>query len=207
MGYLEAKVVAMSSQEIYVSTDVEADGPIPGPHSMLSFGSAAYTGGKELIGTFSANLETLPGATCTGNNRERRTVFWQRQFCSAAPCAIGSGHFRKHRGASRPPASPHRVFAPHARSVVFLPPSKPVESACWVPSPARPRPVPRCCPSCSSRTLRCSVTKSRSSALCRNQTMGLGHTLTSVTLRTELRSPSPAGPRKWGVNQGRGRFA
>ena len=28
--------------EIYISTDVEADGPIPGPHSMLSFGSAAY---------------------------------------------------------------------------------------------------------------------------------------------------------------------
>ncbi len=28
--------------EIYVSTDVEADGPIPGPHSMLSFASAAY---------------------------------------------------------------------------------------------------------------------------------------------------------------------
>ena len=26
--------------EIYVSTDVEADGPIPGPNSMLSFGSA-----------------------------------------------------------------------------------------------------------------------------------------------------------------------
>ena len=45
--------------EIYVSTDVEADGPIPGPHSMLSFASAAYTEHKELIGTFSANLETL----------------------------------------------------------------------------------------------------------------------------------------------------
>jgi hypothetical protein len=29
----------MSSKEIYVSTDVEADGPIPGPNSMLSFGS------------------------------------------------------------------------------------------------------------------------------------------------------------------------
>ncbi|HMN83852.1 MAG TPA: hypothetical protein PKA20_28525 [Burkholderiaceae bacterium] len=27
--------------EIHVSTDVETDGPIPGPHSMLSFGSAA----------------------------------------------------------------------------------------------------------------------------------------------------------------------
>jgi hypothetical protein len=49
--------------EIYVSTDIEADGPIPGPHSMLSFGSAAYTAKKELIATFSANLETLAGAT------------------------------------------------------------------------------------------------------------------------------------------------
>lgn len=48
--------------EIYVSTDVEADGPIPGPHSMLSFASAAYTADKQLIATFSANLETLPGA-------------------------------------------------------------------------------------------------------------------------------------------------
>jgi hypothetical protein len=48
--------------EIYVSTDVEADGPIPGPHSMLSFGSAAYQRDKKLLGTFSANLQTLPGA-------------------------------------------------------------------------------------------------------------------------------------------------
>jgi hypothetical protein len=49
--------------EIYISTDVETDGPIPGPHSMLSFGSAAYTWDKQLIATFSANLETLPGAS------------------------------------------------------------------------------------------------------------------------------------------------
>ncbi|ALS66372.1 exonuclease [Pandoraea apista] len=49
-------------EEIFVSTDVEADGPIPGPHSMLSFASAAYTADKELIGTFSANLECLPDA-------------------------------------------------------------------------------------------------------------------------------------------------
>ena len=50
----------MPNQEIYVSTDVETDGPIPGPHSMLSFASAAYSARKELLGTFSANLETLP---------------------------------------------------------------------------------------------------------------------------------------------------
>ena len=48
--------------EIYVSTDVEADGPIPGPHSMLSFGSAAFRQDKTLVSTFSANLELLPGA-------------------------------------------------------------------------------------------------------------------------------------------------
>ncbi|MCA1616947.1 MAG: exonuclease [Acidobacteria bacterium] len=48
--------------EVYVSTDVETDGPIPGPHSMLSFASAAFQPDGTLIRTFSANLETLPGA-------------------------------------------------------------------------------------------------------------------------------------------------
>ena len=49
--------------EIYVSTDVEVDGPIPGPHSMLSFASAAYLPDKKLLGTFSVNLQTLPDAS------------------------------------------------------------------------------------------------------------------------------------------------
>lgn len=49
-------------QEIYISTDVEADGPIPGQNSMLSFGSAAYLKNKELISTFEANLESIEGA-------------------------------------------------------------------------------------------------------------------------------------------------
>ena len=48
--------------EIYVSTDIESDGPVPGLHSMLSFGSAAYTASKELISTFQTNLELLPDA-------------------------------------------------------------------------------------------------------------------------------------------------
>lgn len=52
----------MNQQEIYFSTDVETDGPIPGPNSMLSIGSAAFNSSGELLGTFSANLETLPGA-------------------------------------------------------------------------------------------------------------------------------------------------
>jgi hypothetical protein len=57
--------------EIYISTDVETDGPIPGPHSMLSVGSAAYTADKVLVSTFSANLETLPGAQA-----DPKTAHW-----------------------------------------------------------------------------------------------------------------------------------
>ena len=48
--------------EIYVSTDVEVDGPIPGPYSMLSVGSAAYQADKTLIATYTVNLEQLPEA-------------------------------------------------------------------------------------------------------------------------------------------------
>ncbi len=61
--------------EIYVSTDIEADGPIPGPHSMVSFASAAYLADKTLLATYSANLETLPDATPHPDTME-----WWRQF-------------------------------------------------------------------------------------------------------------------------------
>ena len=57
--------------EIYVSTDVETDGPIPGVNSMLSLGSAAYMHDKTLISTFSANLETLPDAIA-----DPKTMAW-----------------------------------------------------------------------------------------------------------------------------------
>ncbi len=69
-------------KEIYVSTDVETDGPIPGPHSMLSFGSAAYLADKTLVGTFTANLETLPGATGAPDTM----AWWQSQPEAWAAC-------------------------------------------------------------------------------------------------------------------------
>jgi len=68
--------------EIYVSTDVETDGPIPGPHSMLSFGSAAYRADKTLLGTFAANLETLPGAS----GDPRTMDWWKTQPEAWAAC-------------------------------------------------------------------------------------------------------------------------
>lgn len=68
--------------EIYVSVDIEADGPIPGPHSMLSFGCAAYTQEKELIATFTANLETLPGASPD----PKTSKWWETQPIAWAAC-------------------------------------------------------------------------------------------------------------------------
>ena len=68
--------------ELYISTDVETDGPIPGPHSMLSFGSAAYQADKTLIGTFSANLEALPGAA----PHPKTQAWWESQPEAWAAC-------------------------------------------------------------------------------------------------------------------------
>ncbi|MDO8650357.1 MAG: 3'-5' exoribonuclease [Candidatus Berkelbacteria bacterium] len=65
----------MNKPEIYISTDVEADGPIPGMNSMLSFGSAAYLADKKLISTFTANLETLPNASANPKTME----WWKGQ--------------------------------------------------------------------------------------------------------------------------------
>lgn len=69
-------------QEIYVSTDVETDGPIPGINSMLSFGSAAYLANKTLISTFSANLELLPEAVPDPNTM----AWWKTQPEAWAAC-------------------------------------------------------------------------------------------------------------------------
>ena len=52
-------------KEIYCSTDIEADGPIPGKYSMLSLACSAgrFKNGKlEVVDEFSRNLERLPGA-------------------------------------------------------------------------------------------------------------------------------------------------
>ncbi len=55
--------------ELYVSVDIEADGPIPGQNSMLSIGAAAFIRSDaspalphKMLGTFSANLHQLPDA-------------------------------------------------------------------------------------------------------------------------------------------------
>ncbi len=68
--------------EIYVSTDVETDGPIPGIHSMLSFASAAFSADKTLLSTFSANLEQLPEAA----PHPKTMQWWESQPEAWAAC-------------------------------------------------------------------------------------------------------------------------
>jgi hypothetical protein len=70
--------------EIYVSTDVETDGPVAGVHSMLSFASAAFTAEKQMLSTFSANLETLPGFAAD----PKTAAWWATQPEAWAACRV-----------------------------------------------------------------------------------------------------------------------
>lgn len=94
--------------EIYISTDIETDGPIPGPHSMLSFASAAFFADKSMHGTFAANLETLDGAT----GHPETMAWWQTQPAAWEAC----------RRDLKPPAE---AMADYVRWIQSLP-GKPV---------------------------------------------------------------------------------
>lgn len=85
-----------SSREIYISTDVEVDGPIPGPHSMLSFASAAYSADKTLLGTFAVNLEPLPGANGHPDTLDwwaRHPEAWQAAHVDPRPPAMAMSDY------------------------------------------------------------------------------------------------------------------
>jgi hypothetical protein len=60
--------------ELYISCDIEANGPCRGLFSMFSFGLAAFTIEKRLVGTFSRNLEVLEDAGI-----DERTMNWWSQ--------------------------------------------------------------------------------------------------------------------------------
>ena len=72
----------MATPEIYISTDVETDGPIPGPHSMLSFGSVAFDIAGVELGSHARNLETLPGAAGHPNTM----AWWAENHAAWTAC-------------------------------------------------------------------------------------------------------------------------
>ncbi|MDQ0995331.1 hypothetical protein QFZ34_000508 [Phyllobacterium ifriqiyense] len=58
----------------YIATDYEFEGPIPGLHSMLSFGSVAVAENGEFLGEFKGVLERLEGAESDPTTMN----FWRR---------------------------------------------------------------------------------------------------------------------------------
>lgn len=51
-----------TAERVYVVTDIEVDGFVPGAHSMLALASVAVTASGKHVGEFEAVLERLPGA-------------------------------------------------------------------------------------------------------------------------------------------------
>jgi len=77
--------------EVFISIDVEADGPIPGRNNMLSFGAAAFCiperekftwEARKPIATFEANLDLLPEATPSASTM----AWWATQAEAWAAC-------------------------------------------------------------------------------------------------------------------------
>lgn len=63
---------------IYVSTDIETDGPHIGKNSILSLASAAFSEDKTLLSTFTVNLNTLPDG-----EENPVTMTWWKQYPEA----------------------------------------------------------------------------------------------------------------------------
>lgn len=82
--------------ELYVSVDIETDGPIPVDNSMLSFGAAAFLPDGRQVGTFTRNLETLPGAQGATDTME----WWAKQPDAWEACRVNP----------YPPAAAMRAF-------------------------------------------------------------------------------------------------
>jgi len=93
--------------EVYVSTDIEADGPVPGLYSMLSFASVAFTAEHEKVGTFEANLELLPSAA-----QHPETMEWWQSFPEA---------WAAHRVNTEDPASAMQRYAEWLNSLPGAP--------------------------------------------------------------------------------------
>ena len=92
------------AREIYVSVDVEADGPVPGLHSMLSLAAVAQTAGGGELAAFSKNLQPLADATA-----HPATSAWWR------------GHPHAYAEATRAPEDPRAVMAAFDAWVRALP--------------------------------------------------------------------------------------
>ncbi len=95
------------AEETYFSVDIEADGPLPGPNSMLSFGVAAFREDGTLASVYEANLDTLPGA----RPDPKTMAWWATQPQAWTAC----------RRNLRPPSEVMPEFVKWVKSVSSIP--------------------------------------------------------------------------------------
>lgn len=97
----------MVKDELYISIDVETDGPIPGANSLLSLGAAAFVPGsgrtfgdgsvEDLVDTFGINLAPLPGAAPDPRTEawwSSQPQAWQAATVNAVEPSSAIGLFR-----------------------------------------------------------------------------------------------------------------
>ena len=131
----------MPDETVLVTLHIHTDGPIPGPHSLLTLSSAAYAesvvrprerggapvgsyntlSGDGLIGTFSANVRELPGATLHPVSLEHwrtRAADWLSTRRAARPPALTTDAYLRWVG--RLPGTPTLVTDPVEPDYLFL---------------------------------------------------------------------------------------
>ena len=57
----------MPHETVFVTLHIHTDGPIPGPHSLLTLSSAAHAGDGDLISTFATNVGLIRSTQVTAS--------------------------------------------------------------------------------------------------------------------------------------------
>jgi hypothetical protein len=111
----------MPHETVFVTLHVHTDGPIPGPHSLLTLSSAAHTGDGDLISAFAVNVRELPGATLHPVSLEHwrtRADDWLSTRRASRPPALATGAYL--RWIDKLPGEPTLVTDPVGPDHLFL---------------------------------------------------------------------------------------
>jgi hypothetical protein len=111
----------MPHETVFVTLHIHTDGPIPGPHSLLTLSSAAHAGDGDLISTFATNVRELPGATLHPVSLEHwrtRADDWLSTRRASRPPALATSAYL--RWIEKLPGEPTLVTDPVGSDHLFL---------------------------------------------------------------------------------------
>jgi hypothetical protein len=107
--------------DTYVTSHIHIDGPIPGPHSLLTLTSAAHLRGGAPTLPFTTNVRELPGATLHPvalQTWRRQAEDWLTTRRASRPPALAMNAYA--RWVERLPGRPVFVTDPAAPDYLFL---------------------------------------------------------------------------------------